>query len=92
MVIFITIRINDTSMIEVIELFFVLLKGFFRMLFEVCTSGSWFDISLRGTGRFTIRYSYPPHWKKKTTYGKGFERSVGLVIWFLLFYIVGLSS
>jgi len=69
-------------LLEIIEGIF---KGF-GLLLRLFVEGGFFDVSLSATGRFFIRVFYPPHWVKKATYNRTFERYVGAAIWLLFAY------
>ena len=69
-------------MLEIIEGIF---KGF-GLLLRLFVEGGFFDVSLSATGRFFIKVFYPPHWMKKVTYNRTFERYVGATVWALLAY------
>ena len=74
--------IRHWLLLEIIEGIF---KGF-GLLLRLFVEGGLFDVSLSATGRFFIRIFYPPHWVKKVTYNRTFERYVGAAIWALFAY------
>ncbi len=69
-------------MLEIIEGIF---KGF-GLLLRAFVEGGFIDVSLSLTGRFFIRLFYPPHWMKKVTYNRTFERYIGATVWVLFAY------
>ena len=70
-------------MLELIE---GVTKGLRYLLDALISSGTIWDISLSGTGRFVIKAFYPPHWFKSVSYNKFVERLVGFAAWILLGY------